>query len=133
MSSCERGHPLSPAADRCYACDEADPEHWRERAEDAEAKLEAIYAAARGSRYSPETHHALAQARHDGWMAGKREEQEAALIAEARLAEAREVLRSVEWAGHDVRYRCPSCEATSQRTGHAPACRLRAVLGDGDA
>jgi len=69
--------------------------------------------------------------------------------AEARLAEALAVIREVEWAselhrGRDTWIACPSCEridpshtrgmpdALRVLVGHAPDCRLRAVLGDGD-
>jgi len=52
--------------------------------------------------------------------------------AEARLAEAREVLRSVEWASCETCCDCcPFCGCFVHK-GHAPDCRLRAVLGDGD-
>lgn len=51
-----------------------------------------------------------------------------ALAAEAKLAEARSVLRSVEWSSEEVaRDRCPACDGYRD-AGHAPDCRLRAVL-----
>jgi hypothetical protein len=46
--------------------------------------------------------------------------------AEARLAEAREVLTRVQWLGARG---CPDC-ARRPSEGHAPECRLAAVLGD---
>lgn len=48
-----------------------------------------------------------------------------ALAAEARLAEAREVLRSVESGSCGD---CPACGQEVRYYGHAPDCRLRAVL-----
>lgn len=52
---------------------------------------------------------------------------------EAKLAEAREVLRSVEWVSFEEGYepRCPYClgeRYDPKATRHAPDCRLAAVL-----
>lgn len=101
MSSCERGHPLSPAADRCYACDEADPEHWRERAEAAEARIAEALAVIREAEWSSELHYGKT-----AWTACPSCER----IDPSRTRGLPDALRVL--------------------VDHAPDCRLRAVLGN---
>jgi len=77
---------------------------------------------------------------HESHSVAQRDLRTRAEAAEARLAEARKVLRSVEW--HGSRWvgseTCPECSRERMSypkdppAGHAPDCRLRAVLGDGD-